>query len=661
MWALVVALGLTTAHAAVAAAAETTAGVLLVLDHLFAIVAAGAVLSLCVAAGQRILRVITIEIESSVEVLAFAAMLGAGALSTALLVAGAVGGFRDWALVLLLVVVALVVRRELGAVPDLARAAGREWVAMSGMPATLGLAAVAIAMLVLAVAPPVDTDSLNYHIRIPAQFLERGRIFLPDDNLHVAWVGLAHLLYLPLLALGIPSGPAVLNVMVAILLAISLAPAATRLAGTPSAARIAPLLLWGSTMVLLVAVTPKIDVTLALFLFLGHSALLRADGGGAATRRWLVVAGLGLGFGVGIKLLALPFILAILPVVAAVAIGVPRADRARALAAFAMAGAAASLPWLVKNWLLVGAPFYPELAAPILPPWLEAIHGSRSLPAGLDAANLSPLRDVREPFNLVDWFLAPERLTPESEGRAYGANPLFLLLVLALPLVRQRAVALLLAPVVVYVAIAMFLGSRINLRYLVPVLPALTVATALVIGRLADRIRSPRWRSAVLATATLVAQYGPIRALERKLDLRPVVSHAAGLVSRQDYRLTARDVEVAPYARITARANAVLPRDARVLLLFEPRGYGFDAEVLSDHLMTNWVLLEPAVTAPRCLQGSGITHVLVGRGTLEYLVGRGMDARSIHWDRFDAFAARCLEKLEEHTELTLYRVVAAPR
>jgi hypothetical protein len=194
----------------------------------------------------------------------------------------------------------------------------------------------------------------------------------------------------------------------------------------------------------------------------------------------------------------------------------------------------------------------------------------------------------------------------------------------------------------------------------VPVIPALTLATAVVIARLVDRIPSRAGRAAVLAAAALIALYGPIRAFERKLDLRPVLPHAAGMVSRQDYRLTAHDVEVAPYARITARANAVLPRDARVLLLFEPRGYGFDAEVLSDHLMTNWVLLEPAVAPPRCLQGSGITHVLVGRGTLEYLVSRGMDPRSIHWDRFDAFAARCLEKLEEHTELTLYRV-ASPR
>ena len=50
-----------------------------------------------------------------------------------------------------------------------------------------------------------------YHLRVPAQFLEAGRIYLLEDNLHVAYVQLVHMLYLPLLAYGSTSGPALLR------------------------------------------------------------------------------------------------------------------------------------------------------------------------------------------------------------------------------------------------------------------------------------------------------------------------------------------------------------------------------------------------------------------------------------------------------------------
>ena len=50
-----------------------------------------------------------------------------------------------------------------------------------------------------------------YHLRVPAQFLEAGRIYLLEDNLHVTYVQLVHMLYLPLLAYGSTSGPALLR------------------------------------------------------------------------------------------------------------------------------------------------------------------------------------------------------------------------------------------------------------------------------------------------------------------------------------------------------------------------------------------------------------------------------------------------------------------
>lgn len=658
-WTLVFATGVTLAHHALRPGAETGAGPLLVLDHLFAILAAVTLMALCAAVGLRLVHVGRLPMDSDIERLAFGAALGAGTVSTLLLVCGALGGFREWVLAPGLATTAFVARRELGVLPRLLRAAAREWQLIAGVPATAVFAALAACLLVLALAPATDTDSLSYHLRVPAQFLDRGRIYLPEDNLHVAWVGLAHLLYVPLLALEAPSAPAVLNVIFALLLPLTLAPAAVRFSPSLAAGRVAPLLLAGSPVVLLVAITPKIDVTLALFLFLGHYALLRASHEMNSAARWLVASAALLGFGAGIKLLALPYIASLVPVLLLLA--ARGSVRVRLVVVFAAVGVATALPWLVKNWALVGAPFYPELAAPILPPWLEQIHGSRQLPASLDPSGLTPLRDVRVPFNLADWFVAPERLTPESEGRWYAANPLFALLVLAILFLRDRAMAALLAPAALYVGIAVLLGSRINLRYLVPVIPILTLAAGLVLARILDRVPRPMLRSILMAMAMAAALYAPARALARKFDERPALALAAGRISRHDYRMSARDVEIGPYARMAARVNAALPPGARLLLLFDPRGSGFAMPVLADHLMTNWPLLLPAIEPPRCLESSGISHVLVNTGTLRYLEQRGLDARRLHWDRFPGFASRCLDLLEDASDFALYRVREGPR
>src|SRR5262249_10115931 len=135
-------------------------------------------------------------------------------------------------------------------------------------------AAVGFVFLV-AIAPPADWDSLMYHLRLPAQFLERGQIFLPEDNLHVAFVGLPHMLYLPLLRVGSSSAPAVFSAALTLALGLSVFALGSRFWGDVCGLS-GLLLLWSSPVLLLVGGTARIDVTGALFLLLAHYALLLA-------------------------------------------------------------------------------------------------------------------------------------------------------------------------------------------------------------------------------------------------------------------------------------------------------------------------------------------------------------------------------------------------
>jgi hypothetical protein len=178
---------------------------------------------------------------------------------------------------------------------------------------------------------------------------------------------------------------------------------------------------WGSSIVPLVAITARVDVTLIFYLFLGHYALLRWLLSSESQTPWAVVAATLLGFASGIKYLGFVYVLGLTPIILAAAITTGKAARQtlRSVAVFGLVAAAAGAPWLIKNILLLGAPLYPYFAERLLQPWLATLNGAVDLPSGLAPAALRPLSEVREPFSLVTWFMAPERLTPENEGTAY--------------------------------------------------------------------------------------------------------------------------------------------------------------------------------------------------------------------------------------------------
>ncbi|HSG64376.1 MAG TPA: hypothetical protein VLD39_05220, partial [Gammaproteobacteria bacterium] len=268
----------------------------------------------------------------------------------------------------------------------------------------------------------------------------------------------------------------------------------------------------------------------------------------------------------------------------------------------------------------------------------------------------SALRSVREPFDVVDWFLSPQRLTPVLEGGAYRANPAFLLLPFALWWLRDRKLIGVLLPSVGYLAGLFLISDRVNLRYLVPALPMLTVAAATTMDRLMERVRRSRLRVATLVFGLTIVLAPVAAALWHKLESTRALPHAVGRESRGEFLLAKTNREVSGYARMVARVNERLSEQSRLLLLIEGRGHGFRPRVLQDNVLKNWPLLLPAVAQPYCLESSGITHVLVGTGTLNYFKNRGLDLEVLQWDRFEEFSARCLEPIDIEPGMALYRV-----
>lgn len=656
--------GLALAHLEVLARGPGYAGPLLVVDHLFDLALAVALAALLLGAGRLFLRRAGLEPESGTESLLYSVAVGAGLWSFLFLALGAAGLFSPAWIAGAVAAGAWAVRDELSRLGALIRGVAFEvrggadggWLTGLAAGATAGAA---VFLLLHGSAPPGDWDSLMYHLEIPRRWLAEGRIFLPEDSLHAAYTGLIQLLYAPFLAAESPAAAALLNGIFALLLGLAVFEVGRRLLDAETGILSAGVL-WATTGLLFVAATARLDTTLAFYLLLGHAAVVSALVEPARARRSLVLGALVLGLAVGVKYHTLAYGACLAPVglwaVWRGADGAPA--RVRLLALVAGVAAVAALPWMVKNQLLLGAPFYPFFAERVLPPWLADLYGSAAIPEAVDPRVFGALGAARRPFDLVDLFLAPGRLTVEPEAIHYNMNLLLLALPLGLLHLRNTAVVTLAVPALLYVGGIAVFRPVTNLRYLFPAIAPLTVVASFLAVATLRRFAGPGLRRGILcavAAATLVPTVRSAVAWTRRA---PVLEQATGQVSRQEYLAAGFSF----YAGLAGGVNRTVPPDGEVLLLWEARGYYLAPDHLQDNVLTNWALLVPYLEREEsCLEETDITHVLVSEAAVDFYVGRGADREVFAWERFRDFSRRCTEVADDGPGYTLYRIVGAPQ
>jgi hypothetical protein len=589
----------------------------------------------------------------------FGTALGLGILAVAIMALGIVGWLRPGPLaVLLLGALALgwrTLRTATSALEDL-RACAREAGPVAGPLVGVVLALAAGLMLLGALSPVTDWDSLMYHLQIPVQFLELGRIHMPQDNLHVAYVGLVHMLYLPLLALGGTAGPALLSAMLAVMLGLALLAAGRRLFDGVTGAS-AAILLWGSGMVALVAVTPRVDVSLTLFLFLAHYALvlqLKDEDGGQAG---LVVAAAMAGIALGIKYQALAYLGPLFLLGLWVGFRTPASprDRMRVLGACGAVFLIGAAPVLLKNIVLVGSPFYPFLTERLIPPWLAALTGSSGRPPGVSPEVFGIASHAREPFNLYDFIFRPEALTVEAEAGAFITNPAFLLVPIALVFFRDRVLMGLLLPAALYPVLVLVPFEFTNLRYLLPAIPAFSLVAAVVAHRFIEKVTRERAVAILLAVGSLVAILPAARAVGTEVLIPERVRAAVGALDPEAYLMEGGDAGFPAFWNARNLVHRSTGPEARILFVLEARGFYFHREVLQDNGLTNWPILRSTGALDDCLAETGITHILLNLSALGYYQARGMDPAPLGLDAFQEFN-HCLDLIFNEGGYIFFRV-----
>jgi hypothetical protein len=502
--------------------------------------------------------------------LAAAWALGGAALGTALLIPAMLGLAWPGAVAPGIAALALLRRPQI-AWPTAPAAA---WIA--------GLALLAPGLLD-ALAPPVDTDEIYYHLALPAMWLREGAlpggVWVPDGSRPLS----VQLVSAAALQLGGEPGPKLLAWLGAIALALAVREIGERRL-RPGAGDLAALLLLGSYSALRESGLAYNNLPAALCVAWALDAALsqgESQGEAPGERRGWRMA-LFAGAALATKYTA-----------AAPVVGIyllwwrRRGLRAvGALAALTAAALAWCVPWWLRNIAAGLHPLFPYAGWPALDGfqfmYLEKYGAGRALP---------------------DLLALPWRVTVDADPAGYSflgrITPAGLACLPAALWAGLRGRA----PVVgvaVVAAVAWAAGVH-SLRLLLPAAAPLALAGA------AGWALLPRWGRAAVGAVWLLglpANLGPWLA-----DVADRAPAAVGAEPRED--LLARRIRSWP---AVAWINEYTPEDARVALLFTWPRYHLERPVLlgsvEDHVPTRYLIADRGPEALAALRAEGVTYVV---------------------------------------------------
>jgi 4-amino-4-deoxy-L-arabinose transferase-like glycosyltransferase len=579
-----------------------------------------------ISAGTLVLRLVKWHSTSRGENLVFAAVSGVLVVSYGSLLLAILRVYRPWTVAVLIGILCLAgayvapPKRHGAAATRQPDARVSPWLVLTGV-------ALAYAFIT-ALAPEKEFDALWYHLQLPRLWLDAGR---PVDVIeeYVSLYPLTwDLLFGAGLTLGGGVGAKLLHFACLPFLGTLVWLAARRyLPDAPAAAAVAlvvttPTILWE-------AGTAYVDLALALHGAAACYALARyAEEGG---RGWGAAAALQFGAAAATKHLGIILALVALGLYVLAAIRYSR-GAAAALRRALLVGFGAALvtsPWYIRNWLASGNPVFPEMFS---------MFGA-SPPERWNVVVERGLAHFKAHFGIGrsvgDLIALPWDVTVHGAFFGGSLGPLFLVLLPGVLLVRGRRTALpwLCAGIAAYLAFWASPISSYQMRFLMPIVPALALVAAASLEGLTARAADafPHGRAVLTAAVLLLGTMNlPPFTRFHEADraawdgwLTHVVRSApVGVVIGRESEAAYLRREVPSYSAWQA-INATSPPDARILTFTGgDRFYVRRRYVPHDSALATPVLSATAEESSRAadaLRNLGITHVLFDRRELARL------------------------------------------
>jgi hypothetical protein len=459
------------------------------------------------------------------------------------------------------------------------------------------------------VSPPWDYDGLMYHLVGPRTFLSAARLFPVPESFFLNGPFTGEMLFTIGMGFGDDVFPKLIHLTWGLLLVASAYAAGRRWVGTRGG--------WLSAVALLSvpalpvwAAFAYVDITWSVFEFLALMAAV--SWWSTRSVRWLVLSGLMTGLAMGTKYLGLMGF-AVLGLFVLVA-SLTRDGWKSALRASLAIGVPAVLvasPWYLKNMVWLGNPVFPLYFG--ARGWNETHLEMYSTFLASFGVGRSPLD-----YLLLPWNIYARHAEFGATMNRIDVPGLIFPVVLLYPLLKKdRAVTMLLG--VAATRSAVWAAGSQQIRFLLPVYPALAVAAAYVADRWrpAARSRIP-WALLLpsLATAFLLitAFYQGVVVFAQIRPL-PVI---LGAESRREFlERSVGDFRAASFVQED------LPAGSRVLMIGDARSYYCPTACLPpDHFA--WA---DAITHLAAGQGvgdwlrlSGATHLLISLEDLDFLL-----------------------------------------
>lgn len=507
------------------------------------------------------------------------------------------------------------------------------------LPAVVYVALICLLTLAVALLPPTDWDGLFYHLTGPRLYVQAGQLAGNINIPHLSFPSLMEMLFTWAILLRGDVAAKLLHTLFGFLTGGLVFLTSRRFFG-PKAAWPALLVFTSMPMVSTLAGWAYNDLALAFYQLAALYWFIEWSTGRNTNFKIvgapLILSGIFAGLAMGMKYTAFVTPLVVVGLIVWSLARRPRRNSPApgwralpaAVAIFAGSALVVAAPWYIKNWLFTGNPVYP---------FLFNLFGGRfwdSFRADWYAAAGTGIGLEPKTLLALPWLLTlGVRDANYWDGRTGPLLLLFLPAVLVYRFVAARRSAnrpAAMDPLLIFVLVqfvfwaagVVWSQSLWQSRLLLSGLAALAPVTGLVWAGM-SRLDLPRFSTGrfIHLAVGLVLALTLIDAGLLALKINPM-PYLAGLETRDQY-LTRR---LGAHYTAMQQINHTLAPDSVVVFLWEPRSYYCRLNCLPDSILDAFPYLVNRYGSPRAIarawQEAGVTHVLVHRAGLNFVLGQ---------------------------------------